>query len=181
MSQKGIDLRLTINNISKTTFLNTFDEIYADNYKTMFRVAKKMVGNYDDASDIVQEVFIYLFDKLNNGNQILHPKSWLYRATTNKCYDNLRRQKRFQSIEILSDHKNEDENIATQEMKAAINFMLSKLNPQEKVLAVLYSEGLSYKELSETTGIKFTSIGKMLSRALKKLEKEFKYQHYELY
>jgi len=161
--------------------LNTFDEIYADNYKTMFRVAKKMVGNCDDASDIVQDVFIYLFDKLNRGSQVHHPKSWLYRATTNKCYDNLRRQTRFQTLETLCDLKNEDENMETQEMKAAINFVLSKLNPQEKVLAVLYSEGLSYKELAETTGIKFTSIGKMLSRTLKKLEREFKDQHYELY
>lgn len=161
--------------------MNTFDEIYADNYKTMFRVAKKMVGNCDDASDIVQDVFIYLFDKLNSGSQVHHPKSWLYRATTNKCYDNLRRQTRFQSLETLCDRKNEDENMETQEMKAAINFVLSKLNPQEKVLAVLYSEGLSYKELAETTGIKFTSIGKMLSRTLKKLEREFKDQHYELY
>jgi len=147
----------------------------------MFRVAKKMVGNCDDASDIVQDVFIYLFDKLNRGSQVHHPKSWLYRATTNKCYDNLRRQTRFQTLETLCDLKNEDENMETQEMKAAINFVLSKLNPQEKVLAVLYSEGLSYKELAETTGIKFTSIGKMLSRTLKKLEREFKDQHYELY
>ena len=161
--------------------MNTFDEIYADNYKTMFRVAKKMVGNCDDASDIVQDVFIFLFDKLKSGSLVYHPKSWLYRATTNKCYDNLRRQKRFQSLETLCDRKYEDENMENQEMKVAINFVLSQLNPREKVLVVLYSEGLSYKELAETTGIKFTSIGKMLSRTLKKLEKEFKDQHYELY
>ena len=161
--------------------MNTFDEIYTDHYRTMFRVAKKMVGNCDDASDIVQEVFIYLYDKLNRGSEVQHPRSWLYRATTNKCYDNLRSQKHFQNIESVRNIKNEDEIQDVQEMKAAIQFVLSKLNPQERALAVLYSEGLSYKELAESTGIKFTSVGKMLSRTLKKLGKEFKNQEYALY
>lgn len=161
--------------------MNTFDEIYAENYRTMFRVAKKMVGNCDDASDIVQEVFIYLFDKLNGGSLVHHPKSWLYRVTANKCYDTLKRQNRFQNLDALRDQRSEDQVMENQDMKAAINLAISKLNPQEKILAVLYSEGLSYKELAEATGIKFTSIGKMLSRTLKKLEKEFKNQQYELY
>jgi len=147
----------------------------------MFRVAKKMVGNCDDASDIVQEVFIYLFDKLSGGSLVHHPKSWLYRATANKCYDTLRRRNRFQNLDSLGDRKTDDHIIDNQDMKAIINVALSKLNPQEKVLAVLYSEGLSYKELAEATGIKFTSIGTMLSRTLKRLEKEFKNKQYELY
>lgn len=140
-----------------------------------------MVGNCDDAADIVQDVFEFLFDKLKSGSPVLHPKSWLYRVTTNKCCDNLKRLKRFQSLDTLCDRKNDDESIETREMKAAVHYVLSKLNPQEKILAILYGEGLSYKELSEATGIKFTSIGKMLSRTLKKLETEFKNQHYELY
>ncbi len=140
-----------------------------------------MVGDSDDVSDIVQEVFIYLFDKLKNGNVIHHPKSWLYRATFNKCVDNLRTQKRFQNIESLGDDNIEDDQLEKREIKSAINFAISKLKPQEKILAVLYSEGLSYKEIAEASGIKFSSIGKMLSRTLKKLEKEFKNQQYELY
>jgi len=46
---------------------------------------------------------------------------------------------------------------------------------------VLYSEGLSYREISDATGIKSSSIGKTLSRTLEKLEKELINQKYELY
>jgi RNA polymerase sigma-70 factor (ECF subfamily) len=147
----------------------------------MYRVAQKMVGDRDNASDIVQEVFIYLFDKLNNGNVIINLNTWLYRATINKSIDNLRKQKQFQNIESLKDSKIEEELIEKQETTAAINYAISKLKPQEKVLVVLYSEGLSYKEIAEATGIKFSSIGKTLSRTLEKLKKELKNQHYELY
>lgn len=147
----------------------------------MFRVATRMVGDSDDVSDIVQEIFIDFFNKLNNGNIIHHPKSWLYRATINKCVDNLRNRKRFQNLESLGEYKSESGLLENQEMKDAINLAISKLKPQEKNLATFYSEGLSYKEIAEVTGIKFSSIGKMLSRTLKKMEKELKNQRYELY
>jgi len=161
--------------------LSAFEGIYADNYPKMFRIAKKMVSDSDIASDIVQDVFIYLFDKLNTGNIIVHLNSWLYRATINKCIDYLRNQKRFQTIESLNDAKLEEELVDRQETTAIINRALSKLKPQEKSIVVLYSEGLSYNEIAEATGIKFSSIGKTLQRTLEKLEKDLKDQRYELY
>jgi RNA polymerase sigma-70 factor (ECF subfamily) len=147
----------------------------------MFRVATRMIGDRDDVSDILQEIFIDFFNKLNNGNIIHHPKSWLYRATINKCTDNLRNRKRFDNLESLGDYKADMELTENQEVKDAINQAIAKLNPQEKILAAFYSEGLSYKEIAEVTGIKMSSIGKMLSRTLKKMEKELKNKKYELY
>ena len=46
---------------------------------------------------------------------------------------------------------------------------LSQLSPQDRQLAVLYSEGFSYKEMSELVGIRFSSVGKTLSRVINKL------------
>ena len=161
--------------------MKTFEEIYTENYKSMLRVANKMIGDNDEVSDILQEVFISLFDILKNGHVIHNPKSWLYRATYNKCVDNHRGQKRFQSIESIQDYKAENEQLEKRETKSIISLALSKLRPQEKILAILYSEGLSYKEIADATGINYSSIGKMLSRTLKKLESELINQRYELY
>jgi RNA polymerase sigma-70 factor (ECF subfamily) len=161
--------------------LNTFEEIYDRNYRRMFCVAQKMVGDRDNASDIVQEVFIYLFSVLNNGIVIIHVNTWLYRATINKSIDFLRKQKRFQNLESVKNYITDDEIIEKQETTAAINSAISKLKEKEKVLIVLYSQGLTYKEITEVTGIRFSSIGKMLSRTLEKLEIELKNQHYEMY
>jgi len=58
---------------------------------------------------------------------------------------------------------------------------MEKLKPQERFLVILYSEGLSYKEMAEVTEMKYSSVGKTLSRTLKKIEKELKYQYDELY
>lgn len=147
----------------------------------MHRVAFKMIGDKDGASDIVQDVFIDCFQKLRNGLVLDNAKSWLYKVTYIKCIDHFRKQQRLHEIKLMKDIEIEDKQNDNQEMKTVIKKALSKLNPQEKVLAVLYSEGLSYKEMASATGIKFSSIGKTLSRTLTKLEQELKKHRYEMY
>ena len=156
-----------------------FEEIYSENYKAMHRVAFKMIGDQDGASDIVQEVFIDCFQKLRKGYVLDNPKSWLYKVCYIKCIDHFRKQQRLNEIQLMKDieHIQHD----NQEMKAVIKKALSLLNPKERILAVLYSEGLSYKEMASATGIKFSSIGKTLSRSLKKLEQELTKYRYEMY
>ncbi len=147
----------------------------------MFRVARKMVYDGDVVSDIVQEVFIYFFDKVNRGEKVRYPKSWLYRATYNKCIDYWREKKRFETIDLIEASRIEDEDNDNSAAKAALNLALDRLKPDERFLVVLYSEGLSYKEMAEVTEIKITSVGKTLSRILKKIEIELKCQCDELY
>jgi RNA polymerase sigma factor (sigma-70 family) len=161
--------------------LTLFEEIYAQNYSTMFRVAKKMVGSKDGVSDIVQDVFIDLYDRLNHGDAIRSPKSWLYRTTCNKCIDSFRRQKRFLRIDSNADNIIDVGRGDKEDIKEAMIQVISTLKPREKTLAVLYGEGMTYKEIAEATGLRLTSIGKLLSRTLLKIEKEFKAKGYELY
>ena len=147
----------------------------------MHRVAFKMIGDKDGASDIVQEVFIDCFQRLSNGLVLDSAKSWLYKVTYIKCIDHFRKQKRLHEIELKEDIEIEDKQNEKHEMKTVIFQALSKLNPQEKAIAVLYSEGLSYKEMASATGIKFSSIGKTLSRTLKKMGEELNNHRYEMY
>lgn len=147
----------------------------------MYHVAIKMVGNKDIASDIVQEVFIYLFDKINNGKPVIYISSWLYKATLNKCIDNHRIQKRFKPIESANHLIIDDETVDLPVSSEFLIKALSGLKPLEKAMVILYSEGFSYKEIADTMDIKFSSIGKMLSRTLDKLEKELKPYYHEMF
>ena len=58
---------------------------------------------------------------------------------------------------------------------------LTMLGAQEMLLAVLYSEGFSYKEMAELTGIKYASVGKTLARTLQKLKVILNKMNYEMY
>jgi RNA polymerase sigma-70 factor (ECF subfamily) len=135
----------------------------------MFCIAQKMINDKDAAHDILQDVFVSYFQKSQNGYRIEQPKSWLIRATINKCIDHSSNRKRFSKIESIGTVIAEDDATDTIRDKAAISLALSRLKPKEKAIALLYSEGLSYKEIAEATGIKFSSVGKTLSRTLTKL------------
>ncbi len=161
--------------------MKAFDDIYNANYRSLQRVAKKMIGNVEEVPDILQDIFTDFYSKTNNGSVIQNPGSWLYKATVNKCIDSLRKRRRFLSVEPLTALKSEEEIIDNPDLKKILEYAVARLKPREKALVTLYSEGLSYREMSAATGIRFSSIGKVLSRTLKKLEKELKPHKYELY
>ena len=138
----------------------------------MFSIARKIVNDKDVASDIIHDVFVYYYEKSQEGHVVENPCSWLLRATTNKCIDHSTYRKAFMPLEDLPQKEEpfedeQDNNFS----EAIVKKALRQLKSQEELqLVMLYSEGYSYKEISEITGIKFTSIGKTLSRTLKKLK-----------
>ncbi|MHA7111484.1 RNA polymerase sigma factor [Sunxiuqinia elliptica] len=161
--------------------MNNFDTIYKENYKRMFGVALKMVNDKDVVCDILQDVFVYYFQKSQNGSTINQPGSWLIRATINKCIDYSKSRKKYTKIEGIDPISEGQDPIDRKQDQAIITLALSKLKPQEKTLALLYSEGMSYKEIAEVSGIKLSSVGKMLARTIKKLDKILEKMNYEMY
>jgi RNA polymerase sigma-70 factor (ECF subfamily) len=147
----------------------------------MYRLAVKMIGSNDAVHDIVQEVFVCLYEKHKDTKSIENYGGWLYRATYYKCADYLKQQGRFSKLEIVKNACVNDGDFEKKEEKEMVHRALNKLDTKVRFLVLLYSEGLSYKEMAEVTEIKFSSIGKTLSRALKKLEKELKEEYYELF
>ena len=138
----------------------------------MFSIARKIVNDKDAARDIVQDIFVYYYERIQKGYIIEHPQNWLLRATINKCIDYSAGQKVFIRLENLAPEDEQQEDVFDEKQsEAIIRYALGQLKSHEEVqLVLLYSEGYSYKEISEITGIKFTSIGKTLSRILKKLK-----------
>jgi len=170
--------RLSINASNQ---LRTFEEIYAENYARLHNIAVRMVGDRENASDIVQEVFIGLYEKLSSGMTVLYLKTYLYRATLNKCFDCINRQKRYSTLEVVPEDSMEDGSLENRERKVVIRRALSKLKPVERAILIMYSEDFSYKEISDATGIRFSSVGKTLARTLDKMENRLKSERYELY
>lgn len=161
--------------------LHNFEITYQENYQKMYCIAIKMVHDDDVVPDIIQDVFIYYYERLKSGQSVLYPKSWLFRATINKCIDFLNHRKKHAGIDSLNSKAVEEDLINTRQDKIIIKQVLSKLNQKEKTLAVLYSEGFSYKEISEIAGIKYSTIGKALSRTLMKMGVELKKLGYEMH
>lgn len=151
-----------------------FNQMYKQNYLTVCQLANRIVRDDEISKDISQEVFIKLHKALNDGNQILNIQSWLYRVTVNHCYNHLRSIRKndqaFDSIQIPVEDETETQGVEKEEAQLIRDMMLRLKNKEQLILA-LYSEGMSYKEMAEASGIPFSSIGNTLLRALSKLKK----------
>nr|WP_319398339.1 sigma-70 family RNA polymerase sigma factor [uncultured Carboxylicivirga sp.] len=161
--------------------MTQFETIYQMYYQGLLRAAQQMLSNREEAGDVVHEVFVSLYNRMQSHSaEINNVKSWLYRAVMNKCIDAGRSQKNIQSLEgvsvVTEDINIDDNNYQTKILQTA----LLSLNEKERMMVVLYSQGLSYKEIAETAEVNFTSVGKTLSRSLKKLETLLKHQKHEL-
>lgn len=158
-----------------------FESIYQLYYQGLHRTAQQMLSKREEAGDVVQEVFVSLYNRMQaNKAEISNIKSWLYRAVLNKCADASRARKNIQSLDGVSiaadDISIDEKNYQKEILKKA----LLSLNQKERMMVVLYSEGLTYKEIAEVTEVNFNSVGKTLSRSLKKLETLLNHQKHEL-
>ena len=150
-----------------------FELTYRSNYQRLFRIATKMLRDTDAARDVVHDVFMAYYFVLDNKKVVNDSKNWLIRCTINKGVDFLRKNKKIVSDETVAKENITSQNIDNQLDVISISSLISKLDPKEQSLVVLYSEGYSYKEIAEITGINFNSVGKTLSRILEKLRKDY--------
>ena len=165
--------------------MSQFNDIYQQHYKTVFRLVSKFTLGSHETDDIVQDVFVKLYLQMEAGAVVLYPKTWLYKVATNACLNVLSRNKETHSIENISHLEagvadSVDLKIENDEQQRMMQKALLALKENERVIVILYSEGLSYKEIAEASGVRFNSVGKCLSRSLEKLKPLLKNQYYEM-
>lgn len=152
---------------------SNFEITYQNNYQRLFRIATKMLRDSDAARDVVHDVFMAYYFVFNDKKVIKDAKNWLIRCTINKGVDFLRKNKRIISDKTVAKQSITSQTIDSQLDLISISSLISKLNAKDQSLVVLYSEGYSYKEIAEITGLNFNSVGKTLSRILEKLRRDY--------
>lgn len=83
------ELLIALRARSPEAFRHVF-EMYSDR---MYRLAAGMLGNEDEAEDVVQDVFLRFFEKLDDFQGRSQVGTWLYRAAHNASVDRLRRRR----------------------------------------------------------------------------------------
>ena len=152
-----------------------FDEIYRQNYTLVYSLANKIVQDEEVSKDITQEIFLKLYHVLRDSVKILNIQGWLYRCTVNYCYNylrDIRKKKPTVNIDAAAEINAPEINLVELEKVQRVQQMVLQLKEKEQLLLTLYSEGMSYKEMADVSGIPFNSIGKSLMRALSKLKKK---------
>ena len=147
-------------------------------YKEMVHAyAYHKVGDYQDAQDIAQEVFIKAYRKLNRLKWPHKFRSWLYTIVSNECKMWLRKhsKERKQEVNWEDVSANELTELAVrahsdEEMKSTVkNAMKTLPNDNQLVLSLYYMSDLSIKEVASFMGISPNNAKVKLHRARKHL------------
>lgn len=156
------------------------EQVYRKYKGLMFSLAYQMTGSVAEAEDIVQETFVALADA--NINDILHVKSYLCKAVTNRCLDTLKsaRWKREQYVgewlpEPLFDDRGAHDPlhavIAEESVSYSLLVLLDTLSPAERAVYVLRTAlDLEYRAIAEMLDKTEASCRKLYSRAQQRLK-----------
>lgn len=141
----------------------------------VFRLAVRMVG-FQEASDVMQQVFLQLFRKLNQFESKSQFSTWLYRLTVNEALQHLRRQKRGRLQPLNYDPMNPGPaDSQSGENRELLELALKRVEPEQRSIFLLKEvEKLSYKEIAETLGIPEGTVGSRLNRVRQELQQHLK-------
>ena len=150
-----------------------FEALYIQCFPPAMRLAISLLHEEDEARDVVQEVFLKLWE---SNLRLDNPTAFLIRAVRNACLNRINmldtRYRIRRRIMLDSPPDNFDPDVRNDEVMSAIPPLLP---PREQVAVDrIYSEGMSYKEAAENLEVSVAAINKNIVSALKKLRSHFK-------
>lgn len=139
----------------------------------VYRLARHLLGNQDDALDATQEALVAMLRSLPGFQRRSRFDTWLYRLTTNVCLQYRRRL--LSRTRLVTSTEEEDLPAATtpspetlvldREQQAAVWRELARLPMQFRVVVVLRElEGLAYEEIAESLGVPLGTVQSRLNR-----------------
>ena len=159
-----------------------FAALMEDNEKMVFNVALRYTRNYDDSSDVTQEVFIKAYRSIESFKGDSKLSTWLYRITVNVCLDFQRKNKlHLRSTQELTgenedgepfelpipDYSYHPDTLAEQnELREAILSAIDSLPPSSREIVVMRDiNGMSYNEIADALHIELGTVRSRLARA----------------
>ena len=150
-----------------------FEELFRKHEQMLYTLARRLTKSDLHAKDIIQEVFLKLWEQKDTLHTIHNIEAWLYRLTENKVIDFLRKaaaDSRLQETIWNNLSKQENETGALVEAKEydqIIRKAIDRLPPQRKLIYQLNREkGLNYQEIADELHISRHTVKNQLSTAL---------------
>lgn len=159
----------------------SFSFIFSKYYKDLVHFAFTFTKDTETAEEIVQDVFVKFWENRHFIHISLSLKSYLLKATQNKCLDWLKRQKIKEHykevapyITLLSEN-NTDQYILLSELQANLDKALNSL-PEDVAEAFRLSRfaDLKYNEIAEKQNVSVRTVEVRISKALQLLREALK-------
>lgn len=133
--------------------------------KDMYRTAMAILGNTEDAADVIQDTILTCWQKLETLREERYFKTWMTKILMNKCYD-LKKQ------QISQIPLEECENLSSSSCDKSDDFneLLAQLDEKYRLpLVLFYGEGYKTAEIARILDIPKSTVQTRLARGREKL------------
>ena len=142
---------------------------------------RRMVVDHDDANDVLQNIFIKVWNGLENFREDSQLYTWLYRIATNECLSFLEQQKRRSAVsfsdveEGLSNRVKADEGFDANKLEWKLQLAIQHLPEKQRIVFNLrYYDEMPYEEMSRILETSEGALKASYHHAAKKIEEFIK-------
>lgn len=166
---------------AKNGDVEAFEKLVENYQKKAFNIAYRIIGNYDDANDLVQDAFFRVFKSIKNFKEQSSFSTWIYKIVTNVSLDELRKRKNKIMVsideeiglddnkikrQIQSDDPLPEEIVERNEIRKIVGEAIEELSHVHKTVIVLRDiQGFSYEEISHILKCPEGTIKSRINRA----------------
>ncbi|MCM1047194.1 MAG: sigma-70 family RNA polymerase sigma factor [Clostridiales bacterium] len=149
---------------------DAFTELMTSHMQSMYRTAKAILMNDEDAADAIQDTLLICWEKLSDLKTERYFKTWLTKILVNNCYGIIRSNKRITYTDTLTEQVS-DESVSNIEWRET----LSTIDEKYRIVLILfYTEGFHTKEIAKILGIADSTVRTRLARGREQLAKYYK-------
>lgn len=159
--------------------VESYGDFFKNNYHAACLVALRYVKDTQEAEDLVQEVFLHIWEKRDQINVKSNLRNYLYVSVRNASINYVQRNKEtFTTIEnadLSSSFVDSDEEFAKEEFASKIARAIEKLPPQcKKIFLLAYLNSLSYQQIADTLQLSKNTVKTQMGIAYKLLREDLK-------
>ena len=163
----------------KTGNAETFEKVFHTYYKALVVYAKTILKDMDEAEDIVQQVFINLWEKRESLEIYTSLRAMLYRSVHNACLNKIKQQAVRSKYASDAQHQLQkvatDESIQQKELQKSIEEALKTLPEQcGRIFKMSRFDQLKYQEIADELGLSVKTVENQMGKALKIMKEQLK-------
>ncbi len=156
-------------------FPAAYHELYNQYYKVLTMYAHGFTLPIDAAKDIVQNLFISIWERNPNFSSQASLRSYLYNSTRNAAFNYLKRLNiESEYLEKLADTYQEvtDEETTDEEVYHLLFQTIEKLPPRCRKIFLLYMDGKKNEEIATQLGVSLETVKTQKKRAMQYIRKQ---------
>lgn len=150
-----------------------FTKLYNEYKNVVFSTALKITKSRMLAEEVVQDVFLKIWQNHENLAEITNIENYLFIISRNHIFDMIKKIARDTSLVVDSNYKSTSTNdtedaIKDDQYNIILNQIVDQLPPQQqKIYKMAKWDGLSHQKIGEDLGISTETVKKHMAQALK--------------